>query len=116
MSLTYTYIFKETRLDSYYILVLYVLIFSLTLVTLTNVAVALSDSTNGKAPPPIVVEKVEKGIKVGGMPYFVSMNPKINTVYIADKFSKRITFMDGNSGKIIRKVNLTSTWHIYGYK
>jgi YVTN family beta-propeller protein len=51
---------------------------------------------------------LNQGIIIGGIPYSMAINPDTNIVYVADKFSKRISFIDGNTGEVIQKVNLTS--------
>ena len=49
------------------------------------------------------------GIKVGGSPYAITINPGTKMVYVADKYSSRISFIDGNSDRKIKsvKVNIT---------
>ena len=71
------------------------------MVAVSNAAFAISDSMNGSN------DKSKVGIKVGGMPYSIAVNPSLDVVYVADKFSKKVSFIDGSTGELIRKVNLT---------
>jgi DNA-binding beta-propeller fold protein YncE len=73
----------------------YVLTLLLAMAAITNVAFA--------AP-----EVEDRGIEVGGNPYSIAVNPDKDMVYVADKLSKKISFVDGSTGEVIKKVNLTN--------
>lgn len=101
--MTFVGILKEKACFDNYFLILSILTFSFAFIGMVNVASAVSNSTN------IAISHIVttgKGIKVGGIPYAVSINPNADIVYVADKFSKRISFIDGSTGNVIIKVNL----------
>ena len=48
------------------------------------------------------------GIKLGGNPFSIAVNPSANIIYIADKLIKKITFLDGNTDRQIKTVTITN--------
>ena len=48
------------------------------------------------------------GLKIGGNPFKVAVNPNTNTIYVIDKFSKRISFIDGNTDRRIGTTYVTN--------
>lgn len=52
---------------------------------------------------------LETGLKIGGNPFQVAVNPHTNMVYVIDKFSKKIVFIDGSTDRLINTVSLAST-------
>jgi DNA-binding beta-propeller fold protein YncE len=45
-----------------------------------------------------------RGIKIGGNPYAIAVNPKNNTIYVVDKYYKKISFIDDDIDKVTRTV------------
>jgi YVTN family beta-propeller protein len=48
----------------------------------------------------------DKGIKIGGNPYGVAVNSDNNIIYVIDKFYKKISFIDGDTDRIIKTVTI----------
>ena len=48
----------------------------------------------------------DNGIKVKGTPFKLEVNPTSKTLYVADKYSKRITFIDESTNKIVKNISL----------
>src|SRR6476646_10799676 len=48
----------------------------------------------------------DSGIKVKGKPFKLEVNPTSKTLYVADKYSKRITFIDELTNKIIKNISI----------
>jgi DNA-binding beta-propeller fold protein YncE len=49
---------------------------------------------------------LDAGIRVGGSPFRLSVDPTTNMVYVVDKFSKKISFLDGVSDRVAKTVTL----------
>ena len=79
--MTFVGLLKEkVCFDSRYFLILSILTFSFAIVGMVNVASAVSNSTNNNIAISHIVT-AGKGIKVGGMPYAISINPNIDMIY-----------------------------------
>jgi YVTN family beta-propeller protein len=48
----------------------------------------------------------DKGIKIGGNPYGIAVNSDNNIIYVIDKFYKKISFIDGDTDRIIKTVTI----------
>jgi len=42
------------------------------------------------------------GIKIGGTPYAITVNPSNNKIYVIDKFYKKISIIDGDTDRLIK--------------
>ena len=49
------------------------------------------------------------GIKLNGNPYNVAVNTNSNTIYVVDKFYKKVSFIDGNNDKLTRIVTIPTS-------
>ena len=58
----------------------------------------------------------DTGIKTGGNPYAIAVNPKTNMIYVVDKFQKKVSFIDGENDKVVRTVNIPNViQHNFSY-
>ena len=55
------------------------------------------------------INSVDTGIKLGGNPYAITVNPESNTVYVVDKFYKKISFIAGDTDKLIRTITIPTS-------
>jgi YVTN family beta-propeller protein len=49
------------------------------------------------------------GIKLNGNPYSVAVNTNSNTIYVVDKFYKKVSFIDGNNDELTRIVTIPTS-------
>jgi len=66
-----------------------------------NEALAVDEKTQAASLRP-----QDRGIKIGGNPYGIAVNSDNNMIYVIDKFYKKISFIDGDTDRIIKTVTI----------
>ena len=64
-------------------------------------ALAINEKTHLKVAS---IRPQDRGIKIGGNPYGIAVNSDNNMIYVIDKFYKKISFIDGDTDRIIKTI------------